>query len=253
MVKADSLPAHPDARPAPRNSTIVNDDLKRPVLPVSRLDTFQSQQHPVRLESSRLKGRSALAPAIFFLPGAAGLMAGDRRADLFRRSVCAAGFTAFIVHYFDRTHTRYATYHEIIKSADGWVTAVADAITFAEGALGIDPEKIAVVGHSLGGFLAMAHAATDPRVRAAVVMSGGIDPFTKRKVKRLPATLVIHGEEDQRVPIAQARELEAVLRATGAPVKTMILPGEGHRFSLQATTEALRGAIEFCTDQFAGA
>src|SRR3954470_15457105 len=60
-------------------------------LPETRLYTFHSQDHPVRLASASLPRSIGSVPAVFFLPGAAGLMPDDSRADLFSRSLCAAG------------------------------------------------------------------------------------------------------------------------------------------------------------------
>ena len=109
-------------------------------------------------------------------------------------------------------------------------------------------QRVATVGYSLGGFLAVAHAARDQRIRANVVISGGIDPFTLRRVKRLPPTLVIHGEDDERVPLQKAVQLCEVLEDLHAPMQRRFLRGEGHVLSAEATAGALTSAFEFLSE-----
>ncbi|MCL6481850.1 MAG: prolyl oligopeptidase family serine peptidase, partial [Firmicutes bacterium] len=41
-------------------------------------------------------------------------------------------------------------------------------------------------------------------------------------------TLILHGERDQRVPIAQAQEFYRALVERGVPVEFVIYPREGH-------------------------
>jgi dipeptidyl aminopeptidase/acylaminoacyl peptidase len=43
-----------------------------------------------------------------------------------------------------------------------------------------------------------------------------------------PPTLIVHGDADQAVPLAQSHDLEAKLRAAGVPVEVIVVPGGGH-------------------------
>ncbi|MEY2855520.1 MAG: hypothetical protein RL030_2652 [Pseudomonadota bacterium] len=56
-----------------------------------------------------------------------------------------------------------------------------------------------------------------------------------------PPFLLIHGEDDRVVPVAQSREAEKVLRAAGVPVESIYLPGADHSF-VAATPAATRAA-----------
>src|SRR5262249_8626572 len=100
------------------------------------------------------------------------------------------GYVVYLVHYFDRTGAArkdVAGYRELfvnyfrgqepraedlkrIKAlSDAWVEVVCDAVKFARAEPGVDGERVALVGFSLGGCLALAAAARPELKLAAVV------------------------------------------------------------------------------------
>lgn len=56
-----------------------------------------------------------------------------------------------------------------------------------------------------------------------------------------PPMLLIHGEDDKTVPVAQSRLAEARLKAAGVPVQSIYIPGVDHSF-IGATPEQTRAA-----------
>jgi acetyl esterase/lipase len=58
---------------------------------------------------------------------------------------------------------------------------------------------------------------------------------------RDPPFLLIHGESDAVVPVAQSRDAEKAFKAVGVPVESIYFPGAGHSF-VAATPEATRAA-----------
>lgn len=58
---------------------------------------------------------------------------------------------------------------------------------------------------------------------------------------RDPPFLLIHGEKDAVVPVAQSREAEKLLKAAGVPVESLYIPGVDHSF-IASTPEATRAA-----------
>lgn len=188
-------------------------------------------------------------PAILVLHGAGGLDAGNHYVRQLAAGVAVSGYATFLVEYFHRTGTTYASEQEIHAHFFDWVETIKDAANFASTYPGIDPKRIGTFGYSLGGYLAVAHAAMDSRIRAVVELAGGIDGKIAKTVKRLPPTLIIHGEQDQRVPFARAGELETLLKKLKAPVETIFFPNENHIFSPAAAIASLQRSLEFFNEQ----
>jgi carboxymethylenebutenolidase len=110
---------------------------------------------------------------------------------------------------------------------------------------GVDPNRLGVVGISLGAALSLSTATTDRRIKALVDYFGPVPEGSLAGATRLPPTLVLHGAQDWIVPASNARALEAFLQARGVPHEVMIYPGEGHGFSGTAQADADRRVAAF--------
>lgn len=135
---------------------------------------------------------------------------------------------------------------------------------------GIDPSRIAALGSSAGGHLAAllgTPAPGDPeaRVQAVVDLYGPSDltslyrnpgavmplrlyfgrdpgdvpdwyrdasPIAHASGRSAP-TLIIHGEADMLVPVAQSLEMADRLRAAGVDARVIVVPRAGHAFGLK--------------------
>jgi acetyl esterase/lipase len=67
-----------------------------------------------------------------------------------------------------------------------------------------------------------------------------------------PPFLLIHGTDDQTVPVAQTEQFDAALRKAGVPVTKLIIPGVGHSWigqtadsTRKASLDALQISIDF--------
>ena len=126
----------------------------------------------------------------------------------------------------------------------------------------VDPDRIAVMGGSYGGFMVLASMTEYPDLWAAGVDIVGIANFVTflentgpwrrslreaeygsleedreflesvspiHKVDQIDAPLcVIHGENDPRVPVGEARQIVAELEERSVPVRKLIFEDEGH-------------------------
>jgi dipeptidyl aminopeptidase/acylaminoacyl peptidase len=185
------------------------------------------------------------APAILVLHGAGVVDAGYRYISELGLKIAAHGFHTFLVEYFDRTGTSYATDTTIRTHSAAWLETIHDAVDFIAAQPGVDAECIGTLGYSLGGYLAVAHAAQDDRIRAVVELAGGIDGETAAAARRLPPLLIVHGREDQRVSFCNAVELQGLCENLHSPVQTLFLPGERHTLSPGAALVAVRQAMRF--------
>ncbi|MEP6672696.1 MAG: dienelactone hydrolase family protein [Chthoniobacter sp.] len=185
------------------------------------------------------------SPAIVVLHGAGGMDAGHRYIAQLARTVAPYGFHTFLVEYFDRTGTEYANETTIKTHGPAWLETIHDAVDYIAALPGVDADCIGTFGYSLGGYLAVAHAAQDERIRAVVELAGGIDAETAASATRLPPLLIVHGREDQRVSINSGMELQRIAQKLRTPVQTLFLPGERHLLSPGATLVAVRQALLF--------
>jgi uncharacterized protein len=168
------------------------------------------------------------------------------------------------------------------------VTAAVDHLT---GCPHVDHGRIAVVGHSLGGWAAIVTAAAEPRLRAVAVYGAparlGVglrldrdlieDEFTRflattpdeftaqeaevaERMNTLEAVadiaprplLIVHGTADRWVPVEQARELRARARP---PSRYVEVDGANHSFSWHRTElrDLIAGWLsETCDRELAG-
>jgi acetyl esterase/lipase len=153
----------------------------------------------------------------------------------------------------------------------GWPETFDDARTAIElitndtSKLGIDVDRVVVVGHSAGGHLALIGAATADISPALVVsMSGPTDlerlwsngsqpvrdltaraPESSRwsitsPIHMLPLgvpTLCVHGEADTTVHPRHSTEFVEAARSAGDVAEAVLVPGETHKDALKPTSE----------------
>lgn len=124
-----------------------------------------------------------------------------------------------------------------------------------------DPARIGITGGSYGGYMTLAALTTNPELYAAGIEVVGIanfktflentadyrralreseygplsdpdfllsiSPVTHVDKIRAPL-MIVHGENDPRVPVGEARQMAQAIGARGGIVDTLIFPDEGH-------------------------
>jgi len=161
---------------------------------------------------------------------------------------------------------------------------LADGIAWLAKAGTIDPKRVCIVGGSYGGYAALAGVTIDQGVYRCAVSVAGVadlrhqvvfsregggmaverywsrfmgakdagDPIlAKYSPSALAASasapvLLVHGEDDTVVPIAQSREMADALRKAGKPVEMVVLKSDDHWLSRGATRlQMLEAAMTF--------
>ena len=80
-----------------------------------------------------------------------------------------------------------------------------------------------------------------------------ISPLASANMIEVPL-LVVHGEHDTNVPIGEAHQIVAALRALDRPVEYLELPGEGHDYRRAHSRKRLtRTILGFLTAALDGA
>lgn len=139
----------------------------------------------------------------------------------------------------------------------------------------LDLSAVTAIGHSAGGQLALwAASRDDPRVpirrvvaqaapcnlavageTARALLGGRPDEVPERyaatdPMQRVPLgipTLMVHGVDDETVPVARSREYAAAARAAGDDVELIEPSPGGHRVHIDPRSPAWRAAAEWLT------
>jgi carboxymethylenebutenolidase len=183
-------------------------------------------------------------PAVLMLHGADGLSSnGQYRSGA--HAIAAAGYQVFLVHYLDRTAERRASFATVFQNFLPWMETVRDALSWVAARRDVDPDRIGVVGVSLGAALGLTVAGSEPRIRALVDYFGPVPQGAIPSGARLPPTLILHGGSDPIVPVANAYAIESLLQEQGAGYEIKVYPGQGHGFHGAAQRDATTRVLSF--------
>ncbi len=93
----------------------------------------------------------------------------------------------------------------------------------------VDPDRIYLTGHSMGGYGTWSVAMSHPDVFAALApISGGANnPAAMSKIAHIPQ-LVVHGDTDPTVSVERSRVMVETGKKLGAEIKYIEVPGGDH-------------------------
>ncbi|MGI8665456.1 MAG: S9 family peptidase [Jatrophihabitans sp.] len=166
--------------------------------------------------------------------------------------------------------------------------SVADLVAVRDWlpSIGVDPDRVALYGGSYGGYMVLAGLAFYPQLWAAGVDIVGVSSlvtflrntspyrraYREREYGRLAEdlqvleaasplpiidrirapVLVIHGANDPRVPLSEAEQVVAAVRASGAECPLLVYPDEGHGLAKRANQlDAYPKALAFLSRHLA--
>jgi dipeptidyl aminopeptidase/acylaminoacyl peptidase len=123
-----------------------------------------------------------------------------------------------------------------------WAQVVDDMLT--------DPRlprsrKIGLAGQSLGASVALVAAANNARLSAVVEWSGFLPNEFFAQVLNWPPLLILHGEQDEEVPVVNARQLVRLCKLKDIDCEAPVYAGEGHVFSASAVESSNLRALNF--------
>ena len=203
--------------------------------------TFESGGKSIRLDAY-LPPCIRPLPVVIALHGAGGNAQGTGQPAEF---LAEQGFAVYVLRYFDRTGTEFADKPTILRHFPVWMKTLWDAVSFVEKQPSVDRERIALLGFSLGAYLALAASTIDSRITAVVDFFGGLPREMKLFLRRMCPTLILHGEADPTVPVSEAHNLQKLLEEKGIPYEIRIYPGAGHGFEGEVWRDAGERTLRF--------
>lgn len=156
-----------------------------------------------------------------------------------------------------RGSTGYGRNFASLDDGPGRLQAVSDVQAGADYLRGRGLQRLALMGHSYGGYLAWLSAEQSPTTWSCLVVGSAIadlptyfkttaawrvenrraeygserdprlSPIGQVKRIRMPVFLY-HGRHDSRVPFEQGELMARALRAQGTPLEWLVFPDEGH-------------------------
>lgn len=172
-----------------------------------------------------------------------------------------AGYTSVACEYRLAPDNKWPAQIDDVRTAYDWMRSHT-------GELGIDGDRIAVEGNSAGGHLSLMLGATAPGVAACVSIYGPTDlarrmafadentPYRVSTVRALlndtdaaslaesspatfvrhdfPPTMLIHGNADMTVPVAQSLRMYEQLVDAGAKAELHVFEGMPHSFDRES-------------------
>jgi dienelactone hydrolase len=109
----------------------------------------------------------------------------------------------------------------------------------------LQSRRVGLAGQNLGASVALVAAANNSQVSALVEWSGLLPNEFFAQVQSLPPLLILHGEEDEEVPVVNARQLVRLCKLKDFVCEAPNYPNEGHVFSASATESSNLRALNF--------
>lgn len=159
----------------------------------------------------------------------------------FAQSFATEGYVSVVPTYLDAAADDSERGAPIMNA---WRACGADAIEWLI-SQGIEPQRTALVGYSLGSFIAVDGALGDSRAGAAIGVAGGWDVYVPRPPDRRIPVLIVRAERDTHVRPFGTERWRQFLVDRGVSVRMRMVRGAGHIMNQRQWDIVSRHSIEF--------
>ncbi len=168
-------------------------------------------------------------PIVMALHGSGGI-SGENHSQ-FAQLLANQGFQVFVPHYFEPSGIHWADSTTILREFPTWMRIISSSIDFAQQQPGTNAERIGLIGFSLGAYLALSLGVEQKRIKAIVDYFGGMPDHFAQRLDGMPPVLILHGEQDHTVPVAEAHKIAGLLQTRKLPYEMKLYENAGHGFS----------------------
>jgi dienelactone hydrolase len=202
--------------------------------PPSEYATFTSHGKPVSCPV--YENRGARQTMIFLRGGdPSDITLGRQEATYFAEH----GFRVLLPEYLSVTTNAKLTAANYRRWAEVVEDMVADLTAREQG------KKIVLAGQSLGASVALVAGTRRLEVAAMAEWSGQLPNEFFSQVQSMPPLLILHGDQDDQVPIVNARQLVRLCELKDFTCEIQIYAGEGHVFTPHITNTANQRVLAF--------
>lgn len=238
------------------------------ISPAAQVSSGSIEAHPIEIQNGQFESNGKAVedfycvptaagahPAVILLHGAVPRGLGDEEFAGMCRTLAAAGYYAMFVEYYSQAGPARPGDPPVAGRGFGawvnanfpvWTREIRDGIDTLAQNPAVERDRIALLGHSLGAFLALAVGASEGgRVAAVVEYYGGMNNSYIPMAANMPPTLILHGSADATVPVRYAYNLDALLTSYSRPHDIKIYPGAGHGLDPKTNADAWQRSRNF--------
>jgi dienelactone hydrolase len=180
-------------------------------------------------------GTNATLPLMILLHGANGPSAFYREQASFFAS---HGYRVVLPHYLEAGKGQAAT----DGNYEAWTAAVRNTIdNFQQG----HRSPTVIVGFSLGASVALALGSEGNGPDGIAEFYGSLPDKYYRDLKGMPSLLILHGGQDNNIPVYNALQLSQLCEQAGLNCDMHIYSTEGHGFTSEALRDADQRVLQF--------
>jgi carboxymethylenebutenolidase len=250
-ASADSDPGRPTGQASPDSTEVHRIDVDRIEVHHGQ---FESAGKPVE-DFYCVPLAPGAHPAVILLHGAVPRGFGDEDFAGMCRKLAAAGYYTMFVEYYSQAGPARPGDRPVLgkgfaawvnRNFPTWTREIVSAIDVLVQNPAVEHDRIALIGHSLGAFLALAVGASESsRVAAVIEYYGAMNDGYRSRAANMPPTLILHGSADRIIPVRYAYDLDALLTSYKRPHEMKIYPGAGHGLDSATREDAWRRSLDF--------
>jgi dienelactone hydrolase len=157
------------------------------------------------------------------------------------RYFASHGYHVLMPHYFDAARSGYPS----DQNYRLWTAAMQALIGVTREGDSAANRQIVLVGYSLGASVALAVGSQDPSLTAIAEWYGSLPDAFFYAFRGMPPLLILHGERDDNIPVANARQLMKLCAMKQLTCENHLYPDQGHGFDPKALEDADARTLAF--------